>query len=155
MKNTEKQARLAHANALIKVIGSHGRRFFWHGGVERWNPETKTHHFEPADRYAYFELRLGRLYYVDDYTQKSIYLQPTGFTNKWRGFSHGGTLRGLVTDMRNYILTGTLIPRWKIVIQQLDKDLEQNIWGYSVEAALAVRAAAYVLPLMEKPLESA
>ena len=52
--------------------------------------------------------------------------------------------------MRDYISKGTRVPRWKIVIQQLGhNDLEHNIWGYPVEAAQAVRAAAYALPIIE------
>lgn len=133
-KKTEKQVRLEHANALIKIIASHGRRFFWHGG---------------ACRYSRLELRRGRVYFVDDYTEKAVYTHNTTFGNKWRGFTYGGTLRSLVEDMRDYILRGTPIPRWKIVIQQLGADgLEGNIWGYDVKDAQAVRDAAYALPII-------
>ena len=146
---TAKLARLEHANALIKIIGSHGRRFFWHGGVSVYDPATKTSTFVPADRYAHLELRRGRVYFVDDYTQKAIYTHPTTFGGKWRAFSHGGTLRSLVEDMRDYIDQGDQIPRWKIVIQQLDaSDLKGNIWGYSEEAAIAVQAEAFKLPII-------
>lgn len=149
MNSETKAARLDHANALIKIIASHGRRFFWHGGVNRWNPSTNTSTFEPADRYARLELRRGRVYFIDDYSEKAIYTHKTTFENKWRGFSHGGTLRALVEDMRDYILHGTPIPRWKIVIQQLGaKGLEGNIWGYDVDGAQAVRDAAYALPII-------
>ena len=52
-------------------------------------------------------------------------------------------------DMRDYMLTGTQIPRWKIVIKQLGQSgLERNIWGYDVESAKAVREAAYALPII-------
>lgn len=51
--------------------------------------------------------------------------------------------------MRDYIMHGTPIPRWKIVIQQLGAEgLEGNIWGYDVEGAQAVRDAAYTLPII-------
>jgi hypothetical protein len=153
MTNNEKQERLEHANALIKIIASHGRRFFWHRGSIVWNEGTKAPTFVPADRYAQFELRKGRVYFVDEYTGKAIYTHRTVLGNGWRGFSHGGTLRALVEDMRDYILNATPIPRWKIVIQQRSKnDLEDNIWGYDVEAALAVRAAAYALPIIALPI---
>lgn len=146
-----RQERLEHANALIRVIASHGRRFFWYGGTNVWNPVTKTSSFVPADRYAYFEFRQGRVYFVDDYTCKGTYLAKTGFANSWRGFSHGGTLRALVEDMYQYIVNGTPVPRWKIVIEQLGrKGLEDNIWGYDIEAARAVREAAYALPIVAK-----
>lgn len=150
MSQNAKQARLEHANQLIRIIASHGRRFFYYGGSNVWNPETKTSTFVPADRYASLELRNGRVYFIDSYSEKAVYTHPTPFGNDWRGFTNGGTLRSLVEDMRDYVLKGTPIPRWKIVIQQRGhQDLEGNIWGYDVEGARAVRAAAYALPIVE------
>jgi hypothetical protein len=155
-KAADKAQRLEHANQLIKIIASHGRRFFWHGGVNRWNPETKTSTWEPADRYARLELRRGRVYLIDDYTQKAVYTHPATFGNKWRGFSHGGTLRSLVEDMRDYVMHGTRIPRWRIVIERLGRNgLENNVWGYDIESAKAVRAAAYALPIIQPATEGA
>jgi hypothetical protein len=148
---TQKQERLQHANDLIRVIASHGRRFFWHGGVNVYDPVTKVSAWESADRYASLELRHGRVYFIDDYTKKSVYTHKTGITNRWKGFSHGGTLRALVEDMRDYIIHGTKIDRWKIVIQSINQDdLTRNIWGYGLEAGNAVREAAYLLPIIER-----
>lgn len=114
-----------------------------------WDDVRKVSYFEPADRYAYFEIRNGRVYFIDDYTQKATYLAKTGFRNNWRHFSHGGTLRALVEDMHEYIVNGTPVPRWRIVIQQLGSNgLEGNVWGYDVESARAVRDAAYALPIL-------
>jgi hypothetical protein len=131
-----KQDRLQYANKLIEIIGSHGRRFFW-------NKEN--------DRYARLELRRGMVYFIDDYTDKAVFTHKTAISSRWEGFSHGGTLRSLVEDMRDYITHGTTIPRWKIVIQQLGaKDLEGNIWGYDIEGAQSVRDAAYALPIISE-----
>jgi hypothetical protein len=142
--------RLAHANALIRIIASHGHRYFWHGGVHVWDPAAQASVFKPADRYARLELRRGRVYFIDDYTGKPVYTHPSRFGNRWRGFSHGGTLRALVEDMRDYVTHGTPIARWKIVIQQLDRaDLEDNVWGYEAQAAARVREQAYALPIVE------
>lgn len=127
-----KQERLEHANQLIKIIGSHGRRFFWNEGKQR---------------FASLALMRGRVYYVDDYSGELVYTHHTPFGNDWRGFSHGGTLKALVQDMRDYVMHGTRIPRWRIVIERLQGGLANNIWGYPLEAALAVRAAAYALPI--------
>lgn len=147
---TTKQARLQHANDLIRVIASHGRQFFFHAGVNVYDPKTKTTTWESAERYARLELHNGRVYFVDDYTQKAVYTHKTGITNRWRGFSHGGTLRALVEDMRDYVIHGTKIQRWKIVIQSMNHDdLTGNIWGYGLEAGNDVRKAAYVLPIIE------
>lgn len=131
---TTKQQRLDHANELIRIIGSHGRRFFYNA---------------KHDRFARLELRNGRVWWIDDYTETPVYTHQS-VSSRWRGFSHGGTLRSLAESMRDYVAKGTFIPRWKIVIQQLGhNDLKGNIWGYPVEAALAVRAAAYALPIIE------
>lgn len=129
-----KQERLQHANALIKIIGTYGRKFFY--SKER-------------DAFAAMELRAGRLWWIDEYRGSAVYIRKTGFSSNWRGFSHGGTLRSLVEDMREYITNGTPIPRWKIVIQQRGHDdLTGNIWGYDVASAQAVRDRAYQLPIV-------
>lgn len=131
---TTKQERVEHANQLIQIIGSHGRRFFYHA---------------PANRFARLELRNGRVYFVDEYSERAIYTHRTGFYSRWRGFTHGGTLRSLVEDMRDYITDGTPVPAWKIVIRQLGyTSLERNVWGYDAASAQAVRDAAYQLPIV-------
>lgn len=125
-----KLERVEHANALIQVIAAHGRRFFY---------------CESKDRTAHIELDArGRVRFIDDYTGKPIY---THYRYDWRGFSNGGTLRSLVEDMRDYIMCGDYIPRWKIAIPRNDGS---NIWGYSKEAAEAVRVAAFSLPIMAR-----
>jgi len=130
-----KESRLQHANELIKIIASHGRRFFYNA---------------TTGKYGRLELRKGRVWWINDYKDFEVYLHNTGFGNEWRGFTHGGTLRSLVEDMRDYIMTGKTIPRWKIVIQRRDgNDLHENVWGYDVNAAQAVRKAAYGLPIIE------
>ncbi|GJH00234.1 hypothetical protein [Paraburkholderia terrae] len=131
--------RAVHANQLIRAIASHGRRFFYNAR---------------ADRYARIELDVaGRVWFIDDYRESRIYTHRRGSWNRM-GFSHGGTLHSLVDDMREYIVHGTRIPRWKIAIRQLGNRSE-NIWGYSPEAAEAVRAAAYALPIMEPEKDGA
>jgi hypothetical protein len=145
----QKLQRLAHANALIRIIASHGRRFFWHGGSHTWDPVAKGWRLVPADRYARLVLRNGRVYLIDDYTEKAVYTHKAGFGNGWRGFSHGGTLRSLVEDMRDYVMKGERIPEWKIVIARMSsKGLEDNIWGYDEESAIKVRELACALPII-------
>jgi hypothetical protein len=135
MSTPTKLDRAVHANALIQVIAAHGRRFFY---------------CKSKDTYARMEIDArGRVWYVDDYSRERVY---THYRYNWRGFSHGGTLRGLVEDMRDYIVRGERIPRWKIAIP---RDDGSNIWGYSKEAAEAVRAAAFALPIMEAEQEPA
>ncbi|WP_446903034.1 hypothetical protein [Burkholderia sp. YIM B11467] len=122
--------RVEHANQLIQVIGAHGRRFFYN-----------TQH----DRYARIEVDArGKIWFVDDYTQKRVYTHNKG---RWRVFSHGGTLRSLVGRMRDYITTGWQLPRGVIAPSYIG-NRSDNIWGYSPEAAEAVRAAAFELPIV-------
>jgi hypothetical protein len=127
-----KLERLAHANELIRIISSHGRSFFF----------NKTH-----DRIAELVLcSRGRIWFLDDYTGKLVYTHKTTWTNKWRGFSHGGTLRDLVEMMRDYIVHG-----WPIYENYLGPDnifTDGNIWGYTQEAIDAVRAEAILLPII-------
>jgi len=124
--------RLDQANELIQVIASHGRRFFY---------STQK------QRYARVELDpRGRVWWVDDYSGQRIYTHQTPFGNKWRGFSHGGTLRSLAEAIRDYVVHGTPIPPWRIAPQQSYGDL----WGYGEQGAKDVRAAAFALPIIAK-----
>lgn len=129
MSATIKEQRAAHANELIDVIARHGRRFF---------------HNQRHQRNARIELRNGRVYFIDDYSGKAIYTHRTTFENRWRGFSHGGTLRSLIEQLRDYIMNGTLLSRWVIAPAYANSD--GDIWGYG-PAAEAVRAEAWALPL--------
>lgn len=127
---TTKAERVEHANQLILAIASHGRRFFYHAA---------------ANRYARIECDpRGRVWFVDDYTQKRVYTHDKG---RWRGFTHGGTLRGLVERMRDYITTGWQLPRG-VIAPSYAGNRSDNIWGYSADAAAAVREAAFALPIM-------
>lgn len=133
-KRLAKLQRIEHANALIKVISDHGRRFFWN---------------EKDQRIARLELDpRGRVWFHDDYRAARIYTHDTG--GRWRGFSHGGTLRSLVIAMRDYVTKGEQIPRWRIAtINLYGGDEGENIWGYDKAAAEATRAAAFTLPIIE------
>ena len=126
-----KQERVEHANQLIRIIGSHGRRFFYHA---------------PENRFARMELRNGRVYFIDDYSDRAIYTHPVPTGSRWPGFSHGGTLRALVEDMRDYITKGNPVRPWTIAPQYCYA--EGNVWGYDEQAAKAVRDAANQLPIV-------
>lgn len=134
--NTEaKQQRLEHANQLINIIAAHGRRFFF-----------DQHSGRTAEL---FIGKRGRIWLADEYTGKLIYTHKTTWTNKWRGFSHGGTLRGLVEMMRDYIITGSPIPAWYIGPERRQLT-DGNIWGYAPDAMQAVRDAAVKLPIIDE-----
>jgi hypothetical protein len=108
----QKQERAARVNELIKAIGDCGRRFFY---------DTRN------DRYAVIEVdQRGRVWLVDDYSGQRIYLH---YRYWGAGFSHGGTLRSLVNDFREYITKSTPLPSgafgpWP------DYYCGGNLWGY-------------------------
>ncbi len=125
---TTKQDRVDACNKLLTAIGNRGRRFFYHRPMDK-----------ESARYARFELRRGAVYFVDDYSGKAIYTAWTRDT--WRGFSGGGTLRGVVIKLSEFIRTGSTIapgnfgpwPSWIC---------GSDLWGYGAAAMQEVRQAA-------------
>jgi hypothetical protein len=80
-KLTLKQQRTEQVNQVIRIIGAHGRRFFFN---------------QVADRYASMEVEhRGKVWFIDDYSARRIFTQKTNWGGRWRGFSHGGTLWSL------------------------------------------------------------
>ncbi|MGL6448913.1 hypothetical protein ACSZNO_21555 [Aeromonas veronii] len=129
MKYQMRRERLEHANALIKLIASRGRRFFYNKG---------------ADRTAEMWIDLnGRIWFMDDYTGQPIY---TLYRGRWRGFSHGGTLRDLVIRLHDYIAHGHLLPP-EIICPTYNNPEDGNIWGYPKEEAELLRQECEGLPL--------
>lgn len=132
MHSNSKDERLKHANHLISIIASCGRRFFFDGNTER----VAFMHRSPDGKIYFFDARTGTL----------IYTHRTSFSNKWRGFSHGGTLRGLVEMMRDYISKGTQIDEWYLGMPRGDGT---NAWGYPQEDIDRVRSAAKHIPIIK------
>lgn len=128
-----REERVKHANALIRVISDHGRRFFF-------NTDSK--------RVAHIELDgRGKLFWIDDYRATRVCMEKVGgYETDWRGFSHGGTLKDLARQMREYIKTGERISIAWICRQQLGGN--GDIWGYGEAAAEATRTAAMALPII-------
>lgn len=103
--------RLVLVNEAVKVIGSHGRRFFY----------SKIY-----DRYALMEIDArGRLWWIDEYTDQRIY---THYNGRWCQFSNGGTLHGLVIHFKNFVQTGEPMPRVFGPWPQWYCD--GDLWGY-------------------------
>lgn len=120
------QERCMHANEVIRLIATHGRKFFSHD-----------------DRVA--ELQLdgrGRVWFLDAYSGVRIY---THYSRRWKGFSHGGTMRGVIECLRNYIKQGEPLPL--DIICPARQSMDRNIWGYPVEDAHQLRAACCVIPV--------
>lgn len=91
VKWDERYQRVVNVNKITRMIGDCGRNFFKH-----------------RDRYAIMHLDYRmRLFWVDDYTEKFIYLHYKYWN---RGFSHGGTLKSLVQQFKIYVMTGDPLP---------------------------------------------
>lgn len=139
-KLTLKRQRAEQVNQAIKIIADHGRRFFYD---------------QHSKRYASVEVdSRGRVWLIDDYTGKRIYTHPNTWGNKWRGFSHGGTLRDLVEAFREYICTGKPLGQ-SYLGPERHRITDGNIWGYAPEAMTAVRELAGALPVFRQPQEQA
>jgi hypothetical protein len=90
-----KQDRAEIANKIIRIIASHGRRFY------SMNSDRRVPLPESENRISRFEVdRRGRVWFIDKYTQKRIYV---AYEYWKRGFSDGGTLRDVVVMLRDYI----------------------------------------------------
>lgn len=116
----DKKERAGKANDFLAVVARCGRQFFTHKGqVSRFDVDQR-----------------GRVWFVDAYTERRIYTHHAG---RWRGFTEGGTLRGMVESLRDYIQSGEPQefglgpwPEWYC---------GGDLWGYGEHMA-TVRAAA-------------
>jgi hypothetical protein len=128
-----KAERVEHANQLIQVIARHGRRFFYD---------------QKSDTTARLEVdHRGKVWFHDHYSKARVYTHPATFGNSWRGFTHGGTLRQLVEDMRDYVMTGRQI--WISSLGPQRNSDQSNIWGYEELAMAKVRKEGSLLPIID------
>lgn len=126
-----KQERAEHANQLIAAIARHGRKFFY------CESKNRTASMEVDSR--------GKVWFIGDYTGNRIYTHHEG---RWRGFSHGGTLKLLVQLMRDYIRTGEQIRLHSIAPNRGQMDGNRDMWGYGAEACAALKAEVAALPII-------
>jgi hypothetical protein len=151
-KAQQKEERLAHANALIQIIASHGHRFFYLETVSARAAVLHRVSGYTGGNISQLELRRGKVFFLDSYSGKAVYTHKTTWANRWTGFSNGGTLRSLVENLRDYVLTGTHLSPWKIGLPRTkDGSLANNTWGYEESALQKVRDAAFALPLFAPP----
>jgi len=124
--NELQAARLDNVNAFIKVIGDHGRRFFYNS---------------KSDRYAYMELDgRGRVWFVDDYSGERIYTHRDG---RWGGFSQGGTLRMLTEVFRDHVKKGKKINARYFTGRSWMED--HHPWGYPSDSLEVLREEGVLL----------
>lgn len=130
-----KQQRCEHVNQAIRIIAEHGRRFFFS---------------EDKNRYASMEVDpRGKVWFIDDYSGKRIFTHETVWGGRWRGFTHGGTLKDLVKAFRDYIRTGAPLHTGYLGPERFDHN---NIWGYDETDMKAVREQAGALPVFRQSI---
>ena len=133
-----KRQRVEHVNQAIRIIADHGRRFFYSQAV---------------NRYASMEVdQRGKVWFIDDYSGKRIFTHETVWGGRWRGFNHGGTLKDLVKELRDYICTGKPLHAGYLGPERFD---DSNIWGYDEAGMKAVREQAGALPVFRQPVAEA
>lgn len=118
----DKRERAEHANAVIEAIARHGRRFF------RDRESGRVSHFE-------IDYRTGMLWWRNSWGDKRVYILRDG---EWRGFHNGGTLKALVSALRDYIRTGVPINAYHFGPWHNWSD-DDDLWGYGRDAIRALR----------------
>ena len=128
-----KQQRVEQVNQVIRIIADHGHRFFFN---------------ERQQAYASMEVdQFGKVWFIDDYIRKRVYTHKTPWGGRWNGFSHGGTLKGIVERFRDYIRTGAPVSPFYLGPERFD---DSNIWGYDEASMKAVREQAGALPVFRQ-----
>ena len=124
-----KRQRAEQVNQAIQIIADHGRRFFYSQSVNRYASVEVDHR--------------GKVWFIDDYSGKRVFTHETVWGGRWRGFTHGGTLKHMVKAFRDYICTGEpMHPGYLGPERSFD---ESNIWGYDDEGMKVVREQAGAL----------
>jgi len=120
------EGRIETANAIIRIVASHGRRFFSENSDRREDRRVDNPFV------AHFQVdRNGELWYVDRYTRKGILVRH----REWPRFTDGGTLRAIVEHLASHIKQGTPVNHGYFGVSP---DWMPNHWGYG-EDMLKVR----------------
>lgn len=123
-----REDRLEKANEFLRVMGSHGRGFFCHGGVMSWLEQDAR----------------GRIWFVDSWRGEMVY---THYHGRWRHFTQGGTLKSLIEALRVYVMNGARLSTR--ALWWPDWYCEGDLWGYGEEGMKPVRETALRLELVE------
>jgi hypothetical protein len=120
-KEYDRILRADTANEFLAVIASCGRRFFRHDDAV----------------YAFSVDERARVWFTDSYSKRRIY---THYPHEWRGFTNGGTMRGLVERLRDYIMTGA--PQRLNLGPWPKHYCDRDLWGYGDDMQRVRDAAA-------------
>jgi len=115
MDQSNKIQRVEKANKLIKIISLYGRRFFWN---------------KNDNAISFFKIKKGRVYFVDHYSKKEIYLHYRYWS---KGFSNGGTLRSLIDALKDWIIGKRANPPLRLLGPWPKSLCNGDLWGYGSE----------------------
>lgn len=137
----EKKERVKHANAVLRAIGSYGRRFFFSEktGFSGFGVDEENVWFTDCNCREPFVPRVGQ---------------------EWRAFTQGSTCREIVILLADYIRFGKPVPREIFFRTRCRKDdtgqyVIGDPWGYGTEAMEKVRAEAFRSLAVEQIQEEA
>jgi len=132
-KQELEQQRLDKVNKFIRHIGDRWRRFFRY-----------------KERHALMELDdRGRVWFVDDYHGERNYTHRNA---RWRGFSHGGTLKSLVNVFRYHIKKGYQLHHLYFDPGRF-RGLGTPPWGYPDGELVLLKHAGLTLGIVAPALE--
>jgi hypothetical protein len=116
----EMNTRLKNANDFIITIANLGRRFFSENSDNRSKvlPENPFISDLQIDKY-------GDIWFKDYYTKKLINTTDDG--SRWRGFTSGGTLQGVIEQLTDHILNDSLFRKGYFETNALSPN---HCWGY-------------------------
>ena len=127
MNLAKRRERAEKVNEWIRFIADRGRHFFKY--------EDRYAHIEVDDR--------GRVWWVDEYTQKRIY---THYKGRWDNFSNGGTLKDFVGFLRDLVKNDRMI-----LYRNVTGMASPNVWAYPPDEAEEIQQKGAELGLMAKP----
>lgn len=117
---TTEEERLCSANEFIKVIASCGRKFFEHKGFVSKLELSPT----------------KRVFFIDYYTKRRIYTHRRYC--RWKGFTSGGTLKGLIESLRDFIKKGRHLNANYFCEKRFS---DSHPWGYGKDLQIVRKAA--------------
>lgn len=129
----DRAGRLETANAFIRIISDHGRRFFHHEG-----------------RVAHLDLDArGRLWFVGEWNGDRQYTHHVG---RWSRFHQGGTMKALVEALRDFVMGRGPLPL-KYLGPWRPEYCGGDLWGYGDEEMAKVRSRCADLARATSPIQ--
>lgn len=136
----EKAERVKHANAVIRAIGSYGKKFF----------------FSEKNGFSGFGVDEENVWFTDCHCREP-FVPRVG--QEWKAFTQGVTCREIVILLTDYIHFGKPVAREIFFRSRCRKDdtgqyVIGDPWGYGVEAMEKVRTEVFRSPAVEQEKES-